>query len=259
VGHIATEDVLSYPVSAVGLSACIESISLSVRGAGECRWLACFNPHSYVMSLEQEAFAKALRDADWLVPDGIGVVLASHLLGGKLRERVTGSDIFRALNTRLNETGARVFLLGASDNTLGIVRAKLEREYPNIQVIGSYAPPHRPSFSENDTEAMIAAINGSGADVLWVGITSPKQDVWLYSNRRRLRVKFAGAVGAVFDFYSGRVKRAHPFFQRLGLEWLERLVREPRRLWRRTFISTPVFVWRVLLERVRLRSNSLLS
>jgi N-acetylglucosaminyldiphosphoundecaprenol N-acetyl-beta-D-mannosaminyltransferase len=97
---------------------------------------------------------------------------------------------------------------------------------------------------------MIAAINASKADVLWVGMTAPKQEKWIFENRARLNVKFAGAIGAVFDFYTGRVKRSHPVFQRLGLEWLPRLVQQPRRLWRRMFVSAPIFVWHVLKQKV---------
>jgi len=90
---------------------------------------------------------------------------------------------------------------------------------------------------------MIDAINATQADVLWVGMTAPKQEKWIYVNRERLEVRFAAAIGAVFDFYTGRVKRSHPVFQWLGLEWLPRLVQQPRRLWRRMFISAPIFLW----------------
>lgn len=249
--RVATEDVLSYPISSGELSECVDSIIGAIREGGRCRWLACFNPHSYVVSLDDGTFAQALRDADWLVPDGTGVVLASRLLGGRLRERITGSDIFREVHRRLNETGANVFLLGASEPTLKKIRENLTHEYPNIRIAGFHAPPFKPSFSERETQSMVAAINAACPDVLWVGMTSPKQDLWLYANRMQLNAKFAAAVGAVFDFYSGRVRRAHPMFQRIGLEWLPRLLQEPRRLWRRNLISAPVFLWHVVLRRLR--------
>jgi N-acetylglucosaminyldiphosphoundecaprenol N-acetyl-beta-D-mannosaminyltransferase len=178
-------------------------------------------------------------------------VLASRFLGGHLRERVTGSDIFRELHKRLNETSGSVFFLGASEETLQSIQARMNHENPNVRIVGSYAPPFKAAFSEHDTEAMVSAINAASPDVLWVGMTSPKQDLWLHANRERLNAKFAAGVGAVFDFYSGRIRRAPSLLQLMGLEWLQRLLQEPRRLWRRNFISTPVFVWRVIQQKLR--------
>ena len=123
-------------------------------------------------------------------------------------------------------------------------------DFPNIQVVGVYAPLYKDEFTVEDNEKMIAAINAVNPDVLWVGMTAPKQEKWIYQNKKQLEVKFIGAIGAVFDFYAGNIKRSHPFFQKLGLEWLPRLLQEPRRLWRRNFISNPKFMLRVLKERV---------
>ena len=102
---------------------------------------------------------------------------------------------------------------------------------------------------------MIEAVNTSQADVLWVGMTAPKQEKWVYQHRQALNVKFIGCIGAVFDFYVGNVKRSHPFFQSIGLEWLPRLFREPHRLWRRMFISAPIFMLHVLKQMHRQRST----
>jgi N-acetylglucosaminyldiphosphoundecaprenol N-acetyl-beta-D-mannosaminyltransferase len=119
-------------------------------------------------------------------------------------------------------------------------------DYPNVRVAGTYSPPFKKTYSKEEVDAMAAAINEAAPDVLWVGMTAPKQEKWIHDQRDRLNVKFAAAIGAVFDFYTGRVKRSHPAFQRLGLEWLPRLVQEPRRLWRRMFVSAPVFLFAVL-------------
>jgi N-acetylglucosaminyldiphosphoundecaprenol N-acetyl-beta-D-mannosaminyltransferase len=117
-------------------------------------------------------------------------------------------------------------------------------------VAGTFSPPYKPEFSPAELDMMIAAINAVRPDVLWVGMTAPKQEKWIYQNRHRLQVKFIGAVGAVFDFYTGRVKRSHPIFQNLGLEWLPRLLQEPRRLWRRMGVSAPIFIWHVLKAKI---------
>jgi len=222
-----------------------------ITSSNKCCWLACINPHSYVVALENQVFAAALANADWLIPDGIGIVLASRVLKGSIHKRVTGSDIFNELNRQLNLIGGmRVFFLGASEETLELIRLKMNREFPNIVVVGTFSPPYADTFTDEDTQKMITAINVSGADVLWVGMSSPKQDLWLHCNRHLLDVKFAASIGAVFDFYTGTVVRAHPIFQGMGIEWFPRLLQDPRRLWRRMFVSAPLF----LLEVMRFRT-----
>lgn len=249
------EYLLGYGVDALSVAACSDSVFASLRhsrdDAARCAWLACLNPHSYAVALKDAQFMVALQDARWLVPDGAGVVLASRILGGRIRERVTGSDIFFGLHQRMNAAGGMsVFFLGASEETLAEIRACMSRDYPNIRVAGTYSPPFKPIYSDMELDEMIGAVNAAAPDVLWVGMTAPKQEKWIFENRARLKVKFAGAIGAVFDFYTGRVKRSHPVFQRMGLEWLPRLVQQPRRLWRRMFVSAPIFMWHVVKQRV---------
>lgn len=219
-------------------------------GDRNCSWLACLNPHSYAVALNVSSFASALRSANWLVPDGVGVVWASGVLGGHVRERVTGSDVFLALHQRMNAAGGlSVFFLGASEATLVQIRSRMAQDFPNIRVAGTYSPPFKPTYSEQELDAMISAVNETQPDVLWVGMTAPKQEKWIFENRARLDVPFAAAIGAVFDFYTGNVKRSHPLFQRLGLEWLPRLLQQPRRLWRRMLVSAPIFVMHVMRAR----------
>jgi len=217
------------------------------------RWLACANPHSLEVARGDAAFAAALHAADILVPDGVGMVLASRILGGRIRARVTGSDIFLGLNAALSARGGTsCFFLGSTDENLAAIREKMAADFPGVRVAGVYSPPFRDEFTAEDDAAMAAAVNAAAPDVLWVGMTAPKQEKWLHRNLARLEtVRFAAAVGAVFDFYTGRVKRSHPAFRRLGLEWLPRLLRQPRRLWRRNFVSNPAFMIRVVLERMR--------
>ncbi len=251
-----TEELLGYSVCRVGVAECVASIADWIARGSTCRWLACINPHSYVVSREDLLFARSLRNADWLIPDGTGILLASRILGGRIHERVTGSDIFRGVNASLNEIGGSVFFLGATVETLESIREKFHRDYPHIRVVGMHSPPFRSAFLLQETEEMVTAINAVIPDVLWVGMSSPKQDIWLYQNRHRLRVKFAAGVGAVFDFYIDRVRRSHTFFQKLGLEWLPRLLREPRRLWKRTLVSAPIFMRDVLRQRFALHKKN---
>lgn len=248
----ATECILGYAVYAAPPAACADEIASWIDGGSEPRWLACLNPHSYVAALGRPRFADALKDADWLVPDGVGVVHASWLLGGGIRERITGSDIFRAVHERLQARGrGTVFFLGSTEETLARIRERMAADWPALKVVGMYSPPFRAEFWDAEIDGMVAAINAARPDVLWVGMTAPKQEEWIHHVIDRLDVRFAAAIGAVFDFYIGRVKRSHPAFQRLGLEWLPRLLQEPRRLWRRMFVSAPIFVWHVLREKAR--------
>jgi N-acetylglucosaminyldiphosphoundecaprenol N-acetyl-beta-D-mannosaminyltransferase len=237
--------ILGYDVFAHASERCVAEMAAAIARGGRPRWLACLNPHSYVVALDRPDFAAALAAADWLVADGAGVVLASRVLGAAVSGRVTGSDVFEGLSRRLDADGARVFFLGADEGTLGLVRGRYEREHPRLTVAGTLAPPFRPDFSPADDDAMVAAVNAARADVLWVGLGAPKQEVWIHRVIGRLDVRVVAAVGGVFDFYAGRVRRAGPALQRVGLEWLPRLVQQPRRLWRRTFVSAPVFLWHV--------------
>jgi N-acetylglucosaminyldiphosphoundecaprenol N-acetyl-beta-D-mannosaminyltransferase len=252
-----TEDILGYPVVAVSLDACVEGLVKGIATAGDGTaakplWLACLNPHSAQIAMLDPAAEEALKAADVLIPDGMGAVLASRILGGGIRKRITGSDIFRELSHRLNDRGgASFFFLGSTEETLAAIETKLAREFPRIRFAGAYSPPFKELFSEEENCAMITAINRAEPDVLWVGMTAPKQEKWIYENRDKLHVKFIAAVGAVFDFYTDNVKRSHPWFLEHGLEWLPRLLQEPRRLWRRTFISAPVFFWLVLKQKIR--------
>ena len=245
------ESILGYGVDTLSVDGCVESMFEVLGNNRRCAWLACLNPHSYAVSLDDVVFARALKDADWLVPDGMGIVMASRMLGGTIRERVTGSDVFYGLHQRMNAAGGMsVFFLGATEETLALIRACMSKDYPGIRVAGTYSPPFKPTYSPDNLDEMINAINTAAPDVLWVGMTAPKQEQWLFENRHRLNVKLAGAIGAVFDFYVGKVKRSHPVFQRLGLEWLPRLIQQPRRLWRRMFVSAPVFVWHVFRQKL---------
>jgi N-acetylglucosaminyldiphosphoundecaprenol N-acetyl-beta-D-mannosaminyltransferase len=215
------------------------------------RYFVCANPHSLEVARGDREFELAIKSADLVVPDGIGIVIASRILGGSIRERITGMDIFLGLSAALNkETGFRYFFLGSTQDNLKRIEEKMRKDFPGITISGTYSPPFKHEFSDKDNMIMVDNVNRAGSDVLWVGMTAPKQEKWIYQNRDRLNVKFIGAVGAVFDFYTGNVKRSHPAFQKMGLEWLPRLLRQPRRLWKRNFVSNPSFLMRVISSRI---------
>lgn len=246
-------NILGFAVNSQGLQADVDVACRRLDGEGEPKpcFMACANPHSLVVAAADPGFAAALRNADILLPDGAGIVLAAQLLGLPLVHRVAGMDFFLELTRRARERGGlRYFFLGSSETVLGIIVARLAREHPEIVICGTYSPPFEAEFSEAENADMIAVINAAKPDVLWVGMTAPKQETWIEAHRGSLNVPVIGAIGAVFDFYAGTRKRAPQWVCNLGLEWLPRLLREPGRLWRRNFISTPVFLARVLRQRL---------
>lgn len=249
--NLNTENILGYPVTAISLDACLDWLVHEIGTALKPIYLACLNPHSIQIAHKDPASEKAIKSATIIIPDGMGIVIASSILGGVIRERITGSDIFRELSHRLNEkSGYSYYFLGSTDKNLSAIEVKLDKEFPCIRFAGAYSPSFKDVFSDEENRIIIEAVNKAAPDVLWVGMTAPKQEKWIYENRDRLNVKFIAAVGAVFDFYVGNVKRSHPWFLKHGLEWLPRLLQEPRRLWRRTFISAPIFFWHVIMQRV---------
>ncbi|MCG6533984.1 MAG: WecB/TagA/CpsF family glycosyltransferase [Syntrophales bacterium LBB04] len=248
------ENILGYNVNTLSVDECADELFQSLKD-GKSIWLACFNPHSYAMALQDETFTRALKSADVLIPDGTGIVLASRLLGGTIKARVTGSDVFAGLHKRMNAAGGMsVFFLGSTEETLLLMRQRMARDYPNVQVAGTYSPPFTAEFSDADNNMMIEAINKARPDVLWVGMTAPKQEKFIFENRLRLEVNFAAAVGGVFDFFAGTIRRnVGSWFLSHGLEWLPRLMQEPRRLWKRTFVSAPLFLLHVLKQRFKIK------
>jgi N-acetylglucosaminyldiphosphoundecaprenol N-acetyl-beta-D-mannosaminyltransferase len=246
-----TENILGFPISTETLDTLVDRSLRGLALAEPGRYFVCANPHSLEVARREPAFERAVLEADYVVPDGAGIVLASRLLGGCIRQRITGMDLFRAINTRLDADGGyRCFFLGSTPRNLECIRNRMARAYPRIEVAGCHSPPFRPSFTERESREMVGAINAARPDVLWVGLTAPKQETWVSAHRGELNARFIGPVGAVFDYFTGNVPRASPWFLDHGLEWLPRLMRQPGKLWRRNLVSNPVFLARVARQRL---------
>jgi len=208
------------------------------------------NAHSYNMALKDGAFAEALAGGDVLVPDGMSIVKACRWLKARSRprERVAGWDLFVEEMAALNARGGKCFFLGSSEDVLGKIRERAARDYPAIEV-ETYSPPFKREFSPEDDRAMIDAVNAADPDLLWIGMTAPKQEKWAYSHWDQLDIHcHCGTIGAVFDFYAGTVRRAPLWMQKAGLEWLYRLATEPRRLWRRYTAGNAAFILNCIRE-----------
>jgi N-acetylglucosaminyldiphosphoundecaprenol N-acetyl-beta-D-mannosaminyltransferase len=208
------------------------------------------NPHSYCVAKKDGQFQKALHASDVLLPDGIGIVFATKWLVGKRIGKIAGSDLHIHLIQKANKSGLKIFYLGASQDTLQKIQNRLANEQPNCSV-GFYSPPFKAEFSQEENKEMIAAINAFAPDILFVGMTAPKQEKWVHAHKSQINARVICSIGAVFDFYAGTVKRSHPIWIKLGLEWLPRLLKEPKRLWRRNLVSTPQFLGIVFLQKAK--------
>jgi len=215
------------------------------------------NAHSFNTAQKDDLFAEALRRGDYLIPDGASILKACRFLNAKSqpKERIAGWDLFSFEMQRLNEKGKqnseklRVMFMGSSEKVLKLIREKAAVDYPNLEVV-TYSPPYKQEFSDEDNAAIIQAINHANPDLLWIGMTAPKQEKWTYQHWKELDIHcHVGTIGAVFDFYAGTAKRAPKWWQEHSLEWLYRLAIEPKRMWRRYLIGNPLFLWNILKEK----------
>ena len=210
------------------------------------------NAHSYNTALKDKLFAEALMKGDVLIPDGISVVKACRWLNAvsQPKERVAGWDLFAHEMFKLNQKGGKCFFMGSSEKVLALVKKRASVDYPNITV-ETYSPPYKPEFSKEENDAIINAINKANPDLLWIGMTAPKQEKWTYSHWNELNIHcHVGTIGAVFDFFAGTVERAPLWWQEHGLEWAYRLIKEPKRMWRRYIIGNTLFLWNISKEKI---------
>lgn len=208
------------------------------------------NQYSYCIAEEDQEFKAALQQSDVLLPDGIGITSAHLLLNGKKIKKIAGADIHKYLLEQLNRNHGTCFYLGSTNSTLEKIKMRLKLEYPNIQV-ATYSPPYKPVFTEEDSKAMVEAINAANPDVLFVGMTAPKQEKWATAYKNQLNARVICSIGAVFDFYAGTVERPSKIWIGLGLEWFVRLLKEPKRMQKRYLYYGPIFGIRLLQERFK--------
>jgi N-acetylglucosaminyldiphosphoundecaprenol N-acetyl-beta-D-mannosaminyltransferase len=207
------------------------------------------NQYSFCVAKEDLEFKNALQKADVLLPDGIAIVYAVKLLIGKKIKKIAGADLHEFCLKKLNKESGKCFYLGASNHTLEKIKTKINLEYPNIN-IETFSPPFKQQFSAEDNAEMIAKVNDFKPDVLFVGMTAPKQEKWATANQYQLDAQLICSIGAVFDFYAGTVERPSKTWINLGIEWLGRLVKEPKRMWKRYLYFGPIFIIDVLKQKI---------
>ena len=240
--------VLDTYIHALNWSAALDQISAWGR-ARESRYVCICNVHSVVLGSRDAAFQQVLNQADLSTPDGAPVAWMMRRLGHPGQKRITGPDLMWRYCEQAQGSDQRIFLYGGSVQTLSALRSRLSELYPGLQISGAISPPFRP-LSESEKDDVVAQINESNTNVVFVGLGCPKQEWWMAEHRGRINAVMIG-VGAAFDFHAGVIRRAPLWMQQTGLEWLHRLGAEPRRLWRRYLVTNSLFVLAAVRQLLR--------
>jgi len=208
------------------------------------------NTHSFNLTLEDNEFREALLRSDVLLPDGVGILLALRVLNKDKRNKIAGYDLLIYELDRLDKTGGKCFFLGSSDKVLELIGQRLKSEYPHI-IYSLYSPPFREEFSEEENLLMIKAVNQFSPDVLFIGMTAPKQEKWAAKHFGELNARHICSIGAAFEFFAKTKKRSPKWLIKIWLEWLYRLIKEPLRLWRRYIIGILRFLFPLFKEKIK--------
>jgi N-acetylglucosaminyldiphosphoundecaprenol N-acetyl-beta-D-mannosaminyltransferase len=219
--------------------------------ARRARYICVTSVHGVILAQDDPEIARTLNEADIATPDGMPLVWALRSFGTRDQQRVYGPTLLLEICRRAASRGHRIFLYGGREETLASLSAKLRQRFPGLVIAGVFAPPFRPLTSEED-RALQELIRKSDSDLVFVGMSTPKQEKWMYDHRDCFPGMILIGVGAAFDFHAGRTRQAPPWMQHAGLEWLFRLVIEPKRLWRRYLLVTPRFLPLWAMQRLRL-------
>jgi N-acetylglucosaminyldiphosphoundecaprenol N-acetyl-beta-D-mannosaminyltransferase len=246
--------ILGVPVHAVQVPGVVSQIQRWIRSDVKGRYIAVTSMHGIAESRTDSKFRCALDSADLVVPDGMPLVWLARCHGYPLKRRVYGPEL---METFCRETRAayRHFFYGGGPGTAQLLADSLHQRY-GIVVAGTCSPPFR-APTEEERQELVSYVGRVSPDVLWVGLSTPKQEKWMHQNRNQLSVPVMLGVGAAFDFNSGKTRQAPSWMREHGLEWLFRLLTEPKRLWRRYLVSIPKAAGLVLLELVGLLPRSL--
>ena len=241
---------LGIPIDRKNLAEVTEEALEAINRRMSQRVFVCANPHSLVVAQHDLGFQSALTQANLVVADGVGVTVMAKLAGLQIGPRITGTDYFQSvLNSLQQRGGGRIFFFGSSQRVLDLIAKRFIVDFPSLILCGIFSPPFG-SWNDEENRRMVQVINDARPDVLWVGMTAPKQEKWVEENRQNLTVPVIGSIGAVFDFYAGTYARAPQWVCHIGLEWAYRFLLEPRRMLQRNCVSAPKFLWLVLSRHV---------
>jgi N-acetylglucosaminyldiphosphoundecaprenol N-acetyl-beta-D-mannosaminyltransferase len=255
-GKIERVNVLGVGVSAINIPMALEQIDLWIKGRDVKTYVTVSGVHGVMESQRDEAIRRMHNDAGMVTPDGMPLVWLGKMAGHKHMDRVYGPDLMLALMEKSQKEGFRHYFYGGADGVPELLKRKLEEKYPGIQIVGTYSPPFRALTQEEDAQ-IVQMINDTRPDIVWIGLSTPKQEKWMSAHVGRISAPVMIGVGAAFDFHAGLKSQAPRAIQRSGFEWLYRLITEPRRLWKRYLVNNPLFILGVLGQKLGLRKYSL--
>lgn len=241
--------VLGVKVSPIDLDTAVATIEGWIENRMP-NYVCVTGVHGVMESQSDTRLREIHANAGLVTPDGMPLVWMAHRLGSPQTRRVYGPDLMRALTQRSADRGYRQFYYGGGAGLADRLARVLTAKHPRLKVVGSHSPPFRPLSEEEDAE-IVAAINETDPDIVWVGLSTPKQEYWMASHVGRIKAPVLIGVGAAFDFLAGTKRQAPLWMQRNGLEWLFRLLSEPRRLWKRYFTIIPGFTIKAAAQLIR--------
>jgi len=244
-------DVLGVGVSAINMDMAVAEVTRWIE-EDERNYVCVTGVHGVMESQSDPELLRIHNESGLTTPDGMPMVWSAHKAGADHVSRVYGPDLMLELCERAAERGWTAYLYGGKEGVPELLTERLQARFPGLEIVGAYSPPFR-ELSEAEEAAIVEEINRVDPDIVWVGLSTPKQERWVAKHVDRLQARALLAVGAAFDFHAGLVPQAPSWMQRSGLEWLFRLAKEPKRLWRRYLGNNPRFLWAILRRRPTLR------
>ncbi len=238
--NIPSRDLIGSPICTLPFDEQIDLIIAWARKS-QSKMVYVANVHMLVEAWQNLHFAKAMKKADLVTPDGLPLVWMLKLMGSSRAQRVPGMKIFLESCVKASHEQISVFLLGSEPEILEKICRRLRTEFPKLKIAGIESPPFFPLGITPDMD-LIQTINSSGAGIVFVALGCPKQELWMLQHREKIHAVMIG-VGGVFPVYAGALKQAPKLIQNAGFEWLFRLIQEPRRLWKRYAVTIPIFLW----------------
>ena len=245
-------NVLGVKVSAINIPIALGVIEHWIKEKDQ-NYVTVTGVHGVIESQRDENIRAIHNRAGMVTPDGMPMVWANHIQGNRHVSRVYGPDLMLAVCEQSIKMGFKHFFYGGADGVPELLKEKLVERFPSLQVVGTYSPPFRALTAEEDAD-ICKRIDDSGADIVWVGLSTPKQELWMAAHMGKIKAPVMIGVGAAFDFHAGLKSQAPQWMQRTGLEWFYRLITEPRRLGKRYLINNPTFIYLAFLQLTGIRS-----
>ena len=235
---IKNENILGVQVSCIGYDELKKQVISDIKNDKKSAIVA-INPEKILKARKDSELKELLNSSTYKIPDGIGVIYASKIKKGNIKTRITGIDSMEMICALSEEKGYRIFMYGAKEETINLAKEKLQEKFPKINIVGTM------NGYEKDNNKILKAINDSKAQIVFVALGSPKQEYWIRDNKDKVCANIFQGVGGSFDVFSGNIKRAPKLMQKLGLEWLYRLLKEPKRIFRQSKLLK--FIWLVII------------